>query len=56
MYWMLFGAATLAEVDVDMTVLLITGPVDPLLTPSILEGWKRRTLLRRNESKDGKGK
>ena len=56
MFWMLFGAATLEEMDVDMIVLFITSPVDPLLTPSILEGWKRRTPLLRHASMDGKDK
>lgn len=44
---MLFGAAMLAEVDADMTVLLLTGPVDPLLTLRILEGRYEEALLHR---------
>jgi hypothetical protein len=46
MFWILLGAAVLAEVDADMTVLLLTGPVDPLLTLRILEG-RYEALLRR---------
>ena len=53
---MLFGAATLEEMDVDMIILFITGLVDPLLISSLLEGWKRRTPLLRHASIDGKDK
>ena len=50
MVWILFGAATLEEVDADMTVLLLTGPVDPLLTPGILEGRDEEALLCRKRN------
>ena len=38
-FWTLFGAEADAEADADMTVLLFTGPVDPLLTLRVLEVW-----------------
>ena len=40
MFWVLIGAGIGEEVDVDRTEFLITGPVDPLLTPSTLGGRK----------------
>jgi hypothetical protein len=47
MFWVLFGAAALVEVDADMTVLLLTGPVDPLQTLRILRGGYGEALLHR---------
>jgi hypothetical protein len=48
MFWILFGVAALVEVDADMTVLLLTGPVDPLQTLRILKGRYEGALLHRN--------
>jgi hypothetical protein len=44
------GAAVLAEEEADMTVLLLTGPVDPLLTLRIFEGRYEEALLRRKRN------
>ena len=37
MFWTVIEAAMSAELDAAVTVLLLTGPVDPLLTLRILE-------------------
>ena len=41
MFWLLIGAAALAQADADMTELLFTGPLDPFLTIGFLEDGHR---------------
>ena len=57
MFWMVFGAATPAEVDADMTVLLLTGPVGPVAdTENFWKGRYEEAVLRKSARVEKKDK